>query len=241
MAYDNLDCEKIIEMIRRLGKRIEARFPDSDLFRVCQALLEISRRAHQRTLWIARPIIWLRFTICLLIAFICVGVCTTLVMLPIRMKTITIDVFIPVLEAATSEIVVLGAGLFFLISIEKRIKSKRALVAIHEIRSVAHIIDMHQLTKDPEQILNPGRVTSSSPKMTLSHFELGRNLDYCSELLSLTGKIAALYVQQFYDAIALASATEVESLVTGLSRKIWQKIMILHSFEHNKLIMASTP
>ena len=28
----------------------------------------------------------------------------------------------------------------------------RALKAIHELRSIAHIIDMHQLTKDPERI-----------------------------------------------------------------------------------------
>ena len=48
-------------------------------------------------------------------------------------------------------------------------------------------------------------------------------------MLSLTGKVAALYVQQFDDAVAIASASDVESLCTGLSRKIWQKINIAQS------------
>ena len=61
----------------------------------------------------------------------------------------------------------------------------------------------------------------------MSAFELNRYLDYCSEMLSLTGKIAALYVQHFDDSDAVAAVSEVEQLTTGLSRKIWQKIMIL--------------
>jgi hypothetical protein len=59
-------------------------------------------------------------------------------------------------------------------------------------------------------------------------FELNRYLDYCSEMLSLTGKVAAVYVRDFDDAVALASVNEIEDLTTGLARKIWQKMMILH-------------
>jgi len=58
---------------------------------------------------------------------------------------------------------------------------------------------------------------------------LRRYLEYCNEMLSVIGKIAALYVQRLEDGIVIASSNEVESLATGLSRKIWQKIMILHS------------
>ena len=63
--------------------------------------------------------------------------------------------------------------------------------------------------------------------MTL--FELSRYLDYCSEALSLTGKVAALYVQPFDDPVALDAVSEVEQLTTGLSRKIWQKLTVLFS------------
>lgn len=63
----------------------------------------------------------------------------------------------------------------------------------------------------------------------MTEFELRRYLDYCVEMLSLTGKVAAVYVQEFDDGVAMASASEVETLTTGLSRKIWQKIAILHT------------
>ena len=46
-------------------------------------------------------------------------------------------------------------------------------------------------------------------------------------MLSLLGKTAALYLQDFDDSVAIAAVNEIESLTTGLSRKIWQKIMII--------------
>ena len=61
----------------------------------------------------------------------------------------------------------------------------------------------------------------------MTPFELSRYLDYCTELLSLTGKVASLYVQDFQDPVALDAVNDIENLTTGLSRKIWQKIMIL--------------
>jgi hypothetical protein len=40
-----------------------------------------------------------------------------------------------------------------------------------------------------------------------------------------------LYVQYFDDPVVLATVNEIETLTTGLSRKIWQKIMIIHQLE----------
>jgi hypothetical protein len=66
----------------------------------------------------------------------------------------------------------------------------------------------------------------------MSVYEIMRYLDYCSEMLSLTGKVAALYAQNFRDGVVLSSViNEIENLTTGLSRKIWQKIMILHRLD----------
>jgi hypothetical protein len=87
---------------------------------------------------------------------------------------------------------------------------------------------MHQLTKDPEQLVNNPPATASSPTRTMSRTELGRYLDYCSEMLSVTSKIAALYVERFDDSVTLAAVNEIESLTAGLSRKIWQKITMLN-------------
>jgi hypothetical protein len=86
---------------------------------------------------------------------------------------------------------------------------------------------MHQLTKDPEHLLSPGMRTASSPESTLSRFELARYLDYCSELLAITSKLAALHLQSLRDPVVLDAVSDVEVLSSNLSNKIWQKIVIL--------------
>jgi hypothetical protein len=43
-------------------------------------------------------------------------------------------------------------------------------------------------------------------------------------------------VQKFDDPVALVAVNEVEELTTGLSRKIWQKIMILNAFAAEELV-----
>ena len=91
---------------------------------------------------------------------------------------------------------------------------------------MAHIIDMHQLTKDPERFAGPTPPGETNVRRPQSPAELIRYLDYCSDLLALLSKIAALYVQNFEDPVTLSAVNEVENLTNGLSRKIWQKIMI---------------
>jgi hypothetical protein len=130
-------------------------------------------------------------------------------------------------ESLINDVVFLGVAIFFLVSLETRVKRKRALAALHRLRSVAHIVDMHQLTKDPDRIRSPETDTASSPERSLSPAELGRYLDYCSELLSVVSKLAALHAQQFNDSVTLAAVNEVETLCTGLSNKIWQKITLI--------------
>ena len=61
----------------------------------------------------------------------------------------------------------------------------------------------------------------------LTAFQMNRYLDYCTEMLSLIGKIAALYCEGFDDDQALEAVTDLEQTTIGLQRKIWQKIAIL--------------
>jgi hypothetical protein len=130
-------------------------------------------------------------------------------------------------EAAMNIVVLSGAMLFFLVSLETRIKRRRSLSDLHRFRSIAHVIDMHQLTKDPSTILGGGAPTASSPKRTMSRFELTRYLNYCSETLSLTNKLAALYAQHLPDPVIIDAVNDIEDLTTNLCNKIWQKITIL--------------
>ena len=90
---------------------------------------------------------------------------------------------------------------------------------------------MHQLTKDPERYRPGFQPTEESIDVDLTPIELSQYLEYCSELLSLVGKTAALFANNATDRIVLDGVHDIESLTSDLSRQIWQKISILPSLK----------
>jgi hypothetical protein len=229
MPAKQLDSQLIIETVEVLGRRIRERFPTAGLNHVCTELLAIARQARQRADSIGRPMIGVRLLSALLLAGIVVVFVALVRMIKIPDQPLQTADFMQVLDAACNALLLAGATIISVVTLEVRVKRGRALRAIHELRSLAHIIDMHQLTKDPERTLWKGHETQSSPRRTMNPFELNRYLDYCSEMLALAGKIAALYVEKFPESQAVAAVNDLEELTSGLSRKIWQKIMILDS------------
>ena len=229
LTYRNLNPAKIVETITRLVRRIDERFPGCSLAKVARELEQISREAIVRAESIRRPNRRLRIGIGLFITLV-VAVCATIVA-QIRPNDdlLQFEHFFQSLDSLLASLFLIGATLGFLITIEVRFKRKRALQAIHELRALAHIVDMHQLTKDPERLAGRGLETESSPKRSMTPFELGRYLDYCGEMLSLISKIGALYVHDFPDTVALEAVDQLTSLTNGLARNIWQKIMILET------------
>ncbi|TWU55166.1 hypothetical protein Poly59_14620 [Rubripirellula reticaptiva] len=232
--------DRIIETVAMIQRRIEDRFPDAGLTKLCLRLYNVATKAAERSVSIAKPILWIRCTAGLLatalvasvlaIAFLAVrnvNVDPTLIADGIGQQPEGVVFWTQALESGLNVLIFFSIAIFFLFSLENRIKRRRALGALHELRSIAHIIDMHQLTKDPERCFRNNNDTKHSPKQTMTPLLLNRYLDYCSEMLSLTGKIAALYVQNFDDADAVAAVSEIEQLTNGMSRKIWQKIMVL--------------
>ena len=164
----------------------------------------------------------------MLLGFVALGFSLSLVEL--EESRISLGDLIVLFEATIRDVIIIGVAVFFLLTIETRIKRARALRALNELRSIAHVIDMHQLTKDPNAILNRTPIiTPSSPSRDMTPFELNRYLDYCSELLSLTGKIAALYIQGFRDSVTLSAVNDIENLTNDLNRQIWQKLIILQA------------
>jgi hypothetical protein len=120
-----------------------------------------------------------------------------------------------------------------MITVEQRLKRRRALSALHELRAIVHVIDMHQLTKDPSAAVSVGGKTASSPARTLTPYELSRYLDYCSEMMSLTSKVAVLFAQSLPDPVVTDAVSDIERIASGMSQKIWQKIMVLDSVIRN--------
>ena len=228
MPYSNLDEQRILATIERLHERVRERFPGAGLAGVAADLVAVSRQHAERSVAIHRPR-WILRAISAVLLLLGLGALLLLFASVRRYEPAESDLFalVQALEAGISMLFLLAAGALLLATLELRSKRASCLEALHQLRALAHVVDMHQLTKDPEFALRPRRGTRSSPERTLSAFELTRYLDYCSEMLSLTGKLAALYAQRFPDPQAVAAVDAIEDLTTGLSRKIWQKIMIL--------------
>ncbi|MEL6324347.1 MAG: hypothetical protein AAFQ84_08990, partial [Pseudomonadota bacterium] len=205
------------------------RFPDRGLTNVCDELLQISEEHVERLEEVRRPRIGLRIAIAivLIIGVVAIGFG---VIQKFRLLAANPDELYSFegVEALVNMVILFVAGLYLLLNAESRLKRNKALENLHQLRSIAHVIDMHQLTKDPTAILRSGR-TASSPDRDLSPYQLMRYLDYCTEMLSLTGKLAALYMQDIRDAVVIQAVNEIEDLTSGLSNKIWQKLQILHN------------
>ncbi|PWT91293.1 MAG: hypothetical protein C5B54_05565 [Acidobacteria bacterium] len=225
--YRSLNKGHIIETTKTLWKRISERFPDSGLSRVCNELVVIAEQSAKISEWIDRPNLWLKAAAGVFLLSLFSLVLGMFIHIRPDFSLHSISDLLQTIEAGVNDVIFLGLAILFFVTWEKRLKRKRALAALHELRSLAHIIDMHQLTKDPERLLEGGSRTASSPARNMTAFELTRYLDYCSEMLAIISKIAAVYVEKFDDDVTLAAVNELESLTTGLAGKIWQKIMIL--------------
>jgi len=228
-TYNELHPAPIDATISRLASRIAERFPESGLSRLAAELVRLAQENQRVIEQLRRPLWWLRGLIALAITAV-LGIALWAAPQLLRLGTGGPGAMLDLLqglEAALNELIFLSLALLFLASLEGRLKRRVALRMLHQVRSIAHVVDMHQLTKDPEFVLEPVAPTASSPTRTLTRAQLARYLDYCSELLALMSKLAALHAQHVQDPVLLSAVNEIETLTSNLSRKIWQKIMIL--------------
>lgn len=226
--YRSLDPDRIIDTLGKLERRIGERFPGSGLSQVCHELNNIARESKARVKAASEPNVALRVAIgAVLLAGLALLAYVGGI---IEVKRDAENLFgvLEGIDAGVNILVLMGAGVFFLATIETRLHRQRALDDLHELRSIVHVIDMHQLTKDPSKPNLVGHATASSPPRSLTPFELTRYLDYCSEMLSLAAKIAALYAQGTRDPIVIETSSDIGKLTADLSAKIWQKITLVH-------------
>lgn len=241
--YKTIRADKVIATVGKLQERIVERFPNSGLGKLCGELQDVAQQSKSRAAAISKPNTVLRAAVSATI----VGLLASLVYIVVELDILQsrfptgLDLVL-VLEPATNIVILIVAAVLFAFTIENRLKRVGAGKALQELRVIAHVIDMHQLTKDPSRVTRKELSTPASPTDGLSGYELARYLDYCSEMLSIVGKVAALYAPDFPDPVIVSSTNDIENLTTGLSRKIWQKIMILNSsMPHGADVEAPPP
>jgi hypothetical protein len=225
--YERLDAGEILRTAERLEQRIRERFPDASLGKLAARLAEITRESITEVARLRRPNIPLRVGVTLLLVAGLTVLGSVVRHLHVNFQVTAFAELMQATEATLGILFFLSTGVFFFFKLEDRLKRDRTLRMVHKLRTVAHIVDMHQLTKDPEAILMGAPPTASSPQRTLGEVELRRYLDYSCELLALVGKVAALYAEELADPVILDAVDDLEDLTAGLIGKIWQKLMIM--------------
>lgn len=230
--YQHLRADRVIATLEQLHARILARFPEAGLGSVCGQLVSTAQFCARDAAQLARPA-WVWRTAALALA---AGGAAAQVF---AFRFLRVDgplsaaELVQGTEAAVNLLILFGGAVWFVLTLEERRKRRRALDALHRLRALTHVIDMHQLTKDPTVVLDAHR-TSASPERSMNRFELTRYLDYCSEMLALIGKLAALYADRTRDTAVIDAVNDIENLTNGLGRKIWQKITILGALEERQ-------
>ncbi len=227
MPFRTLDPQKILITTERLERRIVERFPDRGLAQVAREVVALAHKVEAEVRALQPPIWGLRL---LLGAVVLVGGATFLwvgSIIPLTQVSRHAFESVEGVEAAINTVLLAALGLIALSRLEARVKRQRVARGLHELRSVIHVIDMHQLTKDPVTLSPDFEPTETSPKRDMSATEMSRYLDYCSELLAITGKLAALYAQAVPDEGVATAVNDIELLGSSLARKIWQKITLI--------------
>jgi predicted membrane channel-forming protein YqfA (hemolysin III family) len=226
--HEPLEAPAVKETVEELYGRIEARFPKRGLLGVCGDLVKLVDEvqnvagAGQRRIRVARYVSRVLMVVVIVVALVAMGFAAHDAISGAEDLS-SVDV-LDVAGTAIQDLVYAAIAIFFLWSFPERLERSRLLGLLHQLRSTAHVIDMHQLTKDPEQLKPSFVPTSKSRKLDLTRDQVERYLDYCSEMLSLVGKTAALCAEESRDSVILETVSTVENLTVGLSRKIWQKI-----------------
>ena len=230
--YHTLDPVRISSTAVEINRRIGEQFPGSGLLAVSRTLCELAESSTQRAARLARADWRIRVPIGIAVMTMVAVAVFMLLRIRVTAGAGSWAELAQGLEASVSNVVFFGIAIVFLLSIETRAKRRMALRGLNELRSIAHVIDMHQLTKDPPTTRRP----DSPREAPMSQVEMAQYLDSCSELLAVTSNLAALHIQAFSDPVVTDSVNGIQALTLGLSGKIWQKIMILNAFPVEELV-----
>lgn len=229
--YREIDPTKLILTISKMADRVEEQFPSSGLSAVANEVAAVAEGTVARVAEIKKPRIGLRMGVGIMVLLVLSGPLLFSLVLSFSEEVTNLGDFLEATDAGLHMLLVLAGGIFFLVGMENRMRRNQALDAIAEFRSLAHLVDLHQINKDPG--LDSLKPPEDDKRTVRSDEALASYLDFSGDLLSIVGKLAAYYAQNLSDRVVLDAVNEIETLTSSLSNKLWLKILVLREMMAN--------
>ena len=224
--YRQIDPEKLVLTTQKMAARVEEDFPGSGLAGVANDVLQIAQGTVDRVEEILKPQIMLRVLVGILVLVTIFGPLLFAQVVKFTADSTSITDFLEATDAGLHMLLLLAGAIIFLVTLEDRLRRNKTLHAISEFRSIAHLIDLHQINKDPGIDKQPAP-EGEDTRTVRSDEALATYLDHGGDLLSIIGKLAAYYAQYMQDRVVLDAVNEIETLTSELSQKLWLKILVL--------------
>jgi len=212
-----LDPAKIIETADRLARRVSEKLPDSTLAGLAAELAQVARQTEERAREARQAILAIRIASILAVCGTLLGLWYLARHIHARWEFGTITEVFEATDAGFNLLVILAGALWSFLTLEARIKRRKALESIEELRDFIHVIDITQLYYTPE-LYNP------NPANSLTSL----NIDYtyllfCTEMLTLISNLAPLYTRGAAGDSILRAVSDVEMLANAISAKLLSK------------------
>jgi len=212
-----LDPAKIIETADHLARRVSEKLPDSDLAGLAAELASVARQSEERARAARQPILAIRIASILAVCWTLLGLWYLARHIHARWEFGTITEVFEATDAGFNLLVILAGALWSFLTLEARIKRRKALASIEELRDFIHVIDITQLYYTPD-LYNPNPANSPT----------SLNIDYtyllfCTEMLTLISNLAPLYTRGAAGDSILRAVSDVEMLANAISAKLLSK------------------
>lgn len=217
-----LDPARIIQTAEHLANRVSIRFPESTLAGLAANLADIARETDARARLAREPdrmirgAGWLAGIVGLLGLWYFIGrIQTHLVNANLEFGTVT-DLF-EVADAGFNILVALAGALWFLVTLEARVKRKQAMEHIGELLEFVQFIDVTQLYYTPEFYKSNGSPDSAAGKFDHTY------LLFCTEMLAVIGNLAPLYTRGNMDDAVWRATSDVLMLANAIEGRLFAK------------------
>jgi hypothetical protein len=216
-----LDTARITETADNLVERIQETLPASSLARLAVELAQVARTSELRALEARTPILGIRLASALAVAASLMALWYLVVHIHTRWEFGTITELFEAMDAGFNLMILLAGALWFFITLEGRLKRKKALGFLEELREFVHVIDVTQLYYTPElyKVEPAGARTESRLDYTY--------LLFCTQMLAVISNLAPLYTRGAAGDSILRAASEVELLANAVSTKLLSKTQLV--------------